>query len=37
LFEEKLRQENEELLRPLVPPQNDPNDATKGIDDPNFI
>ena len=39
LFEEKLRQENEQLLQPLVPlpPQNDPRDATKGIDDPNII
>ncbi len=39
LFEEKLRQENEQLLQPLVPlpPQNDPKDSTKGIDDPNFI
>ena len=39
LFEEKLRQENEWLQQPLVPlpPQNDPRDATKGIDDPDFI
>jgi len=39
LFEEKLRQENAQLLQPLVPlpPQNDPKDATKGIDDPDFI
>jgi hypothetical protein len=39
LFEEKLRQENEWLLRPLVPlpPQNDPNDSTKSINDPKFI
>jgi hypothetical protein len=37
LYEEKLRQENEQLLQPLVPPQNDPKDATKGIDDPNII
>jgi len=39
LFEEKLRQENEQLLQPLVPlpPQNDPKDATRGIDDPNVI
>ena len=39
LFEEKLRQENAWLLRPLVPPtsQNDPKDFTKGIDDPDFI
>jgi hypothetical protein len=37
LFEEKLRQENEQLLQPLVPQRNDPKDSTKGIDDPNFI
>jgi hypothetical protein len=39
LFREKLRQENEWLQQPLVPPtsQNDPRDATKGIDDPRFI
>jgi hypothetical protein len=39
LFEEKLRQENAWLLRPLVPlpPQNDPKDATRGIDDPHII
>jgi len=37
LFEEKLRQENEQLLQPLVPPQNDPKDATRSIDDPDFI
>lgn len=39
LFREKLRQENAWLLRPLVPlaPQNDPKDATKGINDPNII
>jgi hypothetical protein len=39
LFEAKLRQENEWLQQPLVPlpPQNDPRDATKGIDDPNII
>ena len=35
LYREKLRQENEWLLRPLVPPksQNDPTDATRGIDE----
>ena len=39
LYEEKLRQENEQLLQPLVPlpPQNDPNDATRGINDPHII
>jgi hypothetical protein len=39
LFREKLRQENAELLKPLVPlpRQNDPNDFTKSIDDQNFI
>ena len=37
LFEEKLRQENEQLLQPLVPPQNSGTDFTKGIDDPNII
>ena len=39
LYREKLRQENAWLQQPLVPlpPQNDPNDATKGIDDPDFI
>ena len=39
LYEEKLRQENAWLQQPLVPPtsQNDPKDATKGIDDPNII
>jgi hypothetical protein len=39
LFEEKLRQENAWLQQPLVPlpPQNDPEDSTKGIDDPKFI
>ena len=39
LYREKLRQENERLLQPLVPlpPQNDPRDATKGIDDPHII
>ena len=39
LYREKLRQENEWLLQPLVPPksQNDPKDATRGIDDPHII
>ena len=39
LFEEKLRQENAWLQQPLVPlpPQNDPKDSTRGIDDPDFI
>jgi len=39
LYREKLRQENDWLLQPLVPPksQNDPKDATRGIDDPNII
>lgn len=39
LFEEKLRRENEWLLRPLVPlpPQNDPKDSTKSINDSEFI
>jgi hypothetical protein len=39
LFEAKLRQENEWLQQPLVPfpPQNDPKDSTRGIDDPDFI
>ena len=39
LYREKLRQENAWLLRPLVPlpPQNDPKDATRGIDDPDII
>ena len=37
LYEEKLRQENEWLQQPLVPPQNGPKDSTKGIDDPDFI
>ena len=39
LFEEKLRQENAWLQQPLVPlpPQNDPEDSTNGIDDPKFI
>jgi hypothetical protein len=37
LFEEKLRQETTELLKPLVPPRNSGTDFTKGIDDPNFI
>jgi hypothetical protein len=39
LFREKLRQENAWLQQPLVPlpPQNDPRDATKGINDPHII
>jgi len=39
LFDEKLRQENTQLLEPLVPlpPQNDPKDSTRGIDDPSII
>ena len=37
LFREKLRQENERLLQPLVPQRNDPNDATRSIDDPDII
>ena len=39
LFEAKLRQENEWLQQPLVPlpPQNDPKDSTRGIDDPHII
>jgi len=39
LYGEKFRQENEWLQQPLVPlpPQNDPKDATRGIDDPNII
>lgn len=37
LYREKLRQENTELLKPLVPPQNAPKDATRSIHDPNVI
>lgn len=37
LFEEKLRQENQRLLQPLVPPRNSGTDFTKGIDDADVI
>jgi hypothetical protein len=39
LYEEKLRQENEWLQQPLMPlpPQNDPKDSTRSIDDPDII
>ncbi len=37
LYEEKLRQENEQLLQPLVPPRNSGTDFTKSINDPDVI
>ena len=39
LHQEKVRQENEWLLHPLVPPksQSIPKDATRGINDPDIV